>query len=96
MDIINNTSLTITLNNVLPQETIGDLIQKAHLQGQKFKVSITVEEVTEKPVTSFHPLADYLENNHPFSGLSNKINKKHHKIKNFQNKIKNTVKRHKI
>ncbi|OAD19835.1 hypothetical protein THIOM_004506 [Candidatus Thiomargarita nelsonii] len=39
-----------------------------------FKVSITVEEPYEEPVKSAHPLADYLANNHPFSGLSEQIN----------------------
>lgn len=34
MDAINETSLTITFRNVLPHETIGDLIEKACLQGK--------------------------------------------------------------
>ena len=68
MDIITETSSTITLNHVLPHETIGDLIKGAGLQGRRFKVSITVEEpiISEKPVKSAHVLlADYLENHHP-------------------------------
>ena len=60
VDTINKTALTIAFNHVKPQETIGELIKKTHLQGQRFQVSITVEE-PEKPVTSFHPLADYWE-----------------------------------
>jgi len=77
MDTSNETSLTITLEHVFPHETIGDLIKRACLQGKKFKVSITVEEpiTSEKQVKSTHPLADYLDNHHPFSGLSNQMNK---------------------
>ena len=78
MDTINESSLTITLNHVLPDETIGDLIKKACLQGKRFKVSITVEEPDlgeTKVKSTTHPLADYLANNHPFSGLSEQINK---------------------
>ncbi|KHD05887.1 hypothetical protein PN36_13765 [Candidatus Thiomargarita nelsonii] len=86
MDTINKTSLTITLNHVLPQETIGDLIKRASLQGQMFKVSITVDEPREKEVTSIHPLADYFENNHPFSGLSNKMNRVNREIRKDMSK----------
>jgi hypothetical protein len=77
MDAINEFSLTITLRNVLPHETIGDLIKRTRLQGKKFKVSITVEEpiIDSKPVKSTHPLADYLDSHHPFSGLSEQINR---------------------
>ncbi|RKZ50930.1 MAG: hypothetical protein DRR16_08510 [Candidatus Parabeggiatoa sp. nov. 3] len=77
MDAINETSLTITLRNVLPHETIGDLIKRACLQGRKFKVSITVEEpiIDSKQAKSIHSLADYLDNHHPFSGLSEQMNR---------------------
>jgi len=77
METINKTSFTITLDHVLPHETIGDLLKKACLQGKKFKVSITVEEpyLFDKPVKSSHPLADYLDHQHPFSGLSDKMNR---------------------
>jgi predicted chitinase len=77
MEIIHETSSTITFRNVFPQETIGELTKKACLQGKSFKVSITVEEpyIEEEPVESRHPLADYLAQNHPFSGLSEKMNK---------------------
>ncbi len=74
METINETSFTITLDHVKLSDTIGDLIKKARLQGRKFKISITVEEpiISEKTT---HPLADYLENNHPFSGLSETMNR---------------------
>ncbi|MEN8218803.1 MAG: hypothetical protein ABFS56_21000 [Pseudomonadota bacterium] len=75
MNAISETSLTITLDHVLPHETIGDLIKKYCLQGKRFKVSITVEEPYHTPVKSAHPLADYLINNHPFSGLSVQMNR---------------------
>jgi hypothetical protein len=76
MGTINDSLTTITLEHVLPHETIGDLTKIAGLQGRIFKVSITVEEpyFSEQPVKSSHPLADYLDNNHPFSGLSEQMN----------------------
>ncbi|MDM8560486.1 hypothetical protein [Candidatus Parabeggiatoa sp. HSG14] len=83
MEIINNSSTTITLNHVLPHETIGDLTKKACLQGKMFKVSITIEEpyFEEKQAKSSHPLADYFDKNHPFDGLSEKMTRVTHEIR---------------
>ena len=77
MEIDNSSSTTIMLDHVLPHETIGDLIKRAGLQGKMFKIYITIEEHyhSEKPAQSSHPLADYFENNHPFNGLSEQINR---------------------
>jgi hypothetical protein len=36
---------TVMLENVLPHETIGDLSRRAHLEGTRFRVLITVEKV---------------------------------------------------
>jgi len=36
---------TVMLEHVLPHETIGDLSKRAHLEGTRFRVFITVEKV---------------------------------------------------
>jgi len=36
---------TVMLEQVLPHETIGDLSKRAHLEGTRFRVFITVEKV---------------------------------------------------
>jgi hypothetical protein len=36
---------TVMLEHVLPQETIGDLVKRTHLEGTHFRVFITVEKV---------------------------------------------------
>jgi hypothetical protein len=87
METINDSLTTITLEHVFPHETIGDLTKRACLQGRIFKVSITVEEpyFEAQQVKSSHPLADYLDNNHPFSGLSEQINGVTNEIKEGMN-----------
>jgi len=87
MEIMNDSLTTITLEHVFPHETIGDLIKRACLQGRIFKVSITVEEpyFEDQQVKSSHPLADYLDNNHPFSGLSEQMNSVTHEIEEGMN-----------
>jgi hypothetical protein len=83
MKIMNESLKTITLEHVLPHETIGELTKRACLSGRIFKVSITVEEpyLRDKQVKSNHPLANYLEKNHPFSGMSDKMNSMTNEIK---------------
>jgi len=87
METINDSLTTITLKHVLPHETIGDLTKRACLPGKVFKVSITVEEpyFGDKPIKSSHPLANYLNNNHPFSGLSEQLNRVTHEIRESMN-----------
>ena len=78
MKTVNDSLTTITLEHILPHETIGDLTKRACLLGKTFKISITVEEpnCNEKQIESGgHPLANYFINNHPFDGLSEKINR---------------------
>ncbi len=84
MKTLRDSLTTITLEHVLPHETIGDLTKRACLLGRTFKVSITVDEpyYDEKQVeSSGHPLADHFINNHPFDGLSEQINKATRRIK---------------
>jgi hypothetical protein len=80
---MNYSATTITLHKVYPHETIGDLTKRACLQGKIFQVSITVQEPTVK---YSHPLANYLGNNHPFSGLSERLNKANNDIRESMNK----------
>jgi hypothetical protein len=40
---------TVRLEHVLPHETIGELLKRAHLEGgTRFRVSITIEEEEEE------------------------------------------------
>ena len=39
----------VMLEHVLPQETIGDLAKRTHLEGTHFRVFITVEKVETEP-----------------------------------------------
>ncbi len=58
---------TVMLEHVLPHETIGDLTRRAHLDGMRFRVSITVEKVDNKQesesIDRLAALIERLENN---------------------------------
>jgi len=41
---------TVMLEHVLPQETIGDLVKRTHLEGTHFRVFITVEKVEAEKI----------------------------------------------
>jgi len=77
---------TVMFEHVFPHETIGDLTKRARLEGSRFRVSITLEkEEIDKGRSDQHPLAVYLENNHPFSGLSDELIKATREIREGMN-----------
>jgi len=51
------TENTVMLEHVLPHETIGELTKRAHLKGNRFRVSITPEEKVEEEPESVERMA---------------------------------------
>jgi len=54
---------TVMLEHVLPHETIGDLSKRAHLEGTRFRVFITVEKAEPESVGRIAALIKRLESN---------------------------------